>query len=84
MLFRSIWTTALQKEVPRDSLSRVSAFDGMGSLSLRPLGLAIAAPVADWLGLTRALEIFAGLSAVAIVATLFVPQVWNMQFSDNS
>ena len=83
-LWGAIWTTALQKEVPRDSLSRVSAFDGMGSLSLRPLGLAIAAPLADWLGLTLALEIFAGISAVAIAATLFVPQVWNMQFSENS
>jgi predicted MFS family arabinose efflux permease len=83
-LWGAIWTTALQKEVPRDSLSRVSAFDGMGSLSLRPLGLAIAAPVADWLGLTHALEIFAGISAVAIAATLVVPQVWNMQFSENS
>jgi fucose permease len=83
-LWGAIWTTALQKEVPRDSLSRVSAFDGMGSLSLRPLGLAIAAPVANWLGLTHALEIFAGISAVAIAATLVVPQVWNMQFSENS
>jgi predicted MFS family arabinose efflux permease len=83
-LWGAIWTTALQKEVPRDSLSRVSAFDGMGSLSLRPLGLAIAAPVANWLGLTHALEIFAGISALAIAATLVVPQVWNMQFSENS
>jgi predicted MFS family arabinose efflux permease len=83
-LWGAIWTTALQKEVPRDSLSRVSAFDGMGSLSLRPLGLAIAAPVANWLGLTRALEIFAGISAVAVAATLVVPQVWNMRFSENS
>ena len=83
-LWGAIWTTALQKEVPRDYLSRVSAFDGMGSLSLRPLGLAIAAPVANWLGLTRALEIFAGISAVAVAATLVVPQVWNMRFSENS
>ncbi len=83
-LWGAIWTTALQKEVPRDSLSRVSAFDGMGSLSLRPLGLAIAAPLAAWLGITHTLEIFALLSAVATGATLLVPQVRNMQFSDNS
>jgi len=83
-LWGAIWTTALQKEVPRDSLSRVSAFDGMGSLSLRPLGLAIAAPMAQWLGLTHTLEIFAVLSAVATGATLIVPQVRNMQFSENS
>lgn len=83
-LWGAIWTTALQKEVPRDSLSRVSAFDGMGSLSLRPLGLAIAAPMAEWLGLSHTLEIFAVVSAVIIAMTLFVPQVRNMQFTENS
>lgn len=83
-LWGAIWTTALQKEVPRDSLSRVSAFDGMGSLSLRPLGLAIAAPLADTMGITNALYLFVGISAVAVAATLFVPQVWNMQFTENS
>jgi predicted MFS family arabinose efflux permease len=83
-LWGAIWTTALQKEVPRDSLSRVSAFDGMGSLSLRPLGLAIAAPMADWLGLFHTLVILAALSAVVIGLTLLVPQVRNMQFTDNS
>ena len=83
-LWGAIWTTALQKEVPRDSLSRVSAFDGMGSLSLRPLGLAIAAPMAAWLGLTHTLEILALLAAIFTGLTLVVPQVRNMQFTDNS
>ncbi len=83
-LWGAIWTTALQKEVPRDSLSRVSAFDGMGSLSLRPLGLAIAAPMANWLGLDHTLVILAILSGVVTLLTLAVPQVWKMQFSENS
>ena len=83
-LWGAIWTTALQKEVPRDSLSRVSAFDGMGSLSLRPLGLAIAAPMAQWLGLTHTLEVLAALSAIVTALTLLVPQVWKMQFTANS
>ena len=83
-LWGAIWTTALQKEVPRDSLSRVSAFDGMGSLSLRPLGLAIAAPLANWLGLGRTLTALAVLSAVVTGLTLMVPQVWKMQFTENS
>lgn len=83
-LWGAIWTTALQREVPREALSRVSAFDGLGSLLLRPVGLAIAAPMADWLGITRTLEILAVLSAVVIIVTLAVPQVWKMQFSENS
>ena len=83
-LWGAIWTTALQKEVPRESLSRVSAFDGMGSLSLRPLGLAIAAPMANWLGLTHTLYLLAGLSAIVTLMALAVPQVWKMQFTENS
>lgn len=80
-LWGAIWGTALQKEVPREALSRVSAFDAFGSVLFRPIGLIIAAPMAEWLGLTQTLEIFAGVTAVAIVATLLVPEVWKMQLS---
>jgi len=83
-LWGALWNTAMQKEVPEEFLSRVSAFDGLGTLSLRPVGLAIAAPVAAWLGLRTSLELFAGISALVIVAILAVPEVRQMQFSENS
>jgi MFS family permease len=38
-----LWFTALQQEVPEESLSRVSAFDHLGSFTLRPVGYTIAA-----------------------------------------
>jgi hypothetical protein len=83
-LWGAIWTTALQREVPREALSRVSAFDGLGSMIFSPVGLAIAAPMAEWIGITRTLEIFSVLSAVVIAATLAVPQVWKMQLTADS
>ncbi|MEN9324288.1 MAG: hypothetical protein RL414_42, partial [Actinomycetota bacterium] len=83
-LWGAIWTTALQREVPREALSRVSAFDGLGSMIFSPVGLAIAAPMAEWIGITRTLEIFSVLSAVVIAATLCVPQVWKMQLTADS
>ena len=83
-LWGAIWGTALQKEVPREALSRVSAFDAFGSVLLRPVGLIIAAPMAEWIGVTRTLEIFAGVSVVAIVASLVVPEVWKMQLTESS
>ena len=83
-LWGAIWGTALQKEVPREALSRVSAFDAFGSVLLRPVGLIIAAPMVDWIGLTQTLEIFAGVSVVAIVASLVVPDVWKMQLTESS
>ena len=50
-LWGTLWSTALQRKVPRDSLSRVSSFDAMGSMMFRPVGLAIAALFQPCLGL---------------------------------
>ena len=78
-LWSSLWSTAFQRTIPREALSRASAFDGLGTMSLRPLGLAISAPLVSWLGLTRTLEIFSGISAVVIVAVLSTPAVRKME-----
>ena len=83
-LWGAIWSTALQREVPKEALSRVSAFDGMGSLLFRPLGLMLAAPLSEWIGIRSALVFFAVLAFVVIIVGLSVPEVWKMQFSDNS
>ena len=83
-LWGAIWGTALQREVPKEALSRVSAFDGMGSLLFRPLGLMLAAPLSEWIGIRSALIIFASIALVLIIFPLFVPEVWKMQLSENS
>ncbi len=83
-LWGSIWTTALQRLVPRDSLSRVSAFDAMGSTLFRPVGLAVAAPLAGVLGIGPTLKYAAALSFVIAIGTLFFPEVRNMQFDSRS
>ena len=79
-LWGTIWSTALQRLVPRESLSRVSSFDAMGSMMFRPIGLAIAAPLANSIGITRSLEIGAALSLVIAIGTLAFADVRNMQF----
>ena len=58
-LWGTLWNTALQRKVPRDSLSRVSSFDAMGSMMFRPIGLAIAAPLSTLLGIENFLQILA-------------------------
>ena len=78
-LWGSIWNTALQQRVPRESLSRVSAYDGMGSMLFRPIGLAIAGPLSLWIGVDKTLYFGAGLVAIAIALTLFVPEVRNLR-----
>ena len=78
-LWGSLWGTAFQRTIPREALSRASAFDGMGTMLLRPVGLAIAAPLASVLGVGHCILIFAGISLVVVVIMLLVPSVRHMQ-----
>jgi len=81
-LWGTLWYTALQRKVPIDSLSRVSAFDAMGSMMFRPAGLAIAAPLSTLVGIENFLQILAAITVVAIVVPLLHPQVRNMSYED--
>ena len=78
-LWGTIWFTAMVRQVPRESLSRVAAFDAMGSFLLRPVGLIIAGPFIAWLGIPRAMESLALFSAVVVGLVLLSPSVRNMQ-----
>lgn len=46
-LFDVLWRTALAERVPPKALSRVSAYDWVGSLVFLPLGFLLAGPIAD-------------------------------------
>ena len=87
-LWGTMWGTAFQRTIPREALSRASAFDGLGTMLLRPVGLAIAAPLAGVFGVSHTMLIFAGISLLVIGILLTLPAVWNMQldptFSENS
>ena len=82
-LWGTIWSTALQRKVPRDSLSRVSSFDAMGSLMFRPIGLAIAAPLSTLLGIENFIYILAVITVFAIVLPLFNSEVRNMSYEES-
>jgi len=78
-LWGTLWSTELQRNVPRDSLSRVSSFDVMESLMFRPIGLAIATPL---LGIEKFIYILAVITVFAIILPLFNRSVRNMKYSD--
>jgi predicted MFS family arabinose efflux permease len=59
----AMWETTLQEHVPEAALSRVSAYDWMGSMVLRPAGLAAVGPIASVVGVKAAL-VGAGLMGV--------------------
>lgn len=78
-LFMVFWMTALQTNVPRDSLSRVMAYDAMGSLMFGPIGLALAGPLIATVGLQTGFLIAAGVALAAILASLLSSSVRNLR-----
>jgi Na+/melibiose symporter-like transporter len=52
-IFGVLWDTAMQQEIPPEKLSRLYAYDMLGSLALTPLALAAVGPISAAIG-TRA------------------------------
>jgi Major Facilitator Superfamily len=71
-LFAVWWETALAQRIPPQLLSRVSAWDWMGSLALLPAGYLLAGPAARWLGAVPVL-IGGGLLGLAMFALGLLP-----------
>jgi hypothetical protein len=69
------WMVALQQEIPDELMSRVSAYDTVGSMALTPLGTALAGPAAGALGLDGALFACAAVTLLLAAAALLVPEV---------
>ena len=71
-----MWDTAMQQQIPQDRLSRVYSYDALGSFVCIPIGLSVAGPLSDLLGVTATL-VFAGL--VTVVATGLVLLVHDVR-----
>ena len=69
------WFTAMQTNIPRDALSRVSAYDAMGSLMFGPIGLAISGPLIVSVGANEAFLIAAAVATAAILGSLLFRSV---------
>ncbi len=75
----TLWFTALQENVPDHLIARVSSFDWMGSTALRPIGLAIVAPIAAVVGPAMVLIVAAAVTAGAIVGVTAQPSVRRLR-----
>ncbi|HEX2057565.1 MAG TPA: MFS transporter [Actinomycetota bacterium] len=64
------WATLLQKFVPPNLLGRVTSTDWLVSLSLQPLGVALAVPVATWIGVPGAFAAGAAITIAVMTAGL--------------
>jgi MFS family permease len=68
--FNATWQSVVQREVPRESLSRVTSYDLFGSFALGPVGFALGGLLAEPLGPSTAL-LLAGLAMAALSVFLW-------------
>jgi MFS family permease len=78
-VFGVYWYTALHEHVAPEALSRVSAYDALGSIGISPIGLVAAGPIADLIGVNATLWIGVLLVVVPTAVVLFVPEVRNLR-----
>ena len=78
-VFSVNWATTMQQEIPPAMLSRLSAYDALGSLALAPAGTAVAGPLASIFGTPAVLTTGGILIVLLTAAVLLVPEVRHMQ-----
>jgi hypothetical protein len=74
-VFEVNWITAMQQQIPAALLSRVSAYDILGSIGLSPVGTILAGPLAIAIGVTAVLAGGGGIIVASTLALLCVPEV---------
>jgi MFS family permease len=77
-IFGVQWETALQQHVPNEALARVSAYDGLGSIVLMPIGYAVVGPVSETYGAEATLWGSAVFLVVLTALTLVSRDVRNL------
>lgn len=83
-VFNAMWFTAQHRLVPASELSRVTSWDLLGSMALRPVGLALVGPVAAAWGLSTTLYGAAALDVALTLAILAVPSVRNLSYESRA
>ena len=78
-LFDIWWHTALAERVPPHMLSRVTAYDWMGSLALLPIGYVLAGPLGEALGAVLVLSVGSAIALAALAGALAVRDVRELR-----
>jgi MFS family permease len=73
------WETALAERIPPHLLSRVSAYDWMGSLALLPLGYVVSGVVGDAIGAAQTLALGSVVCLVALGLGLLPQQTRTLR-----
>jgi MFS family permease len=77
-----VYESALQLRIAPDKLSRVSAYDWMGSMACLPLGYALAGPVAGLIGISTTLWIGAAWIVATTAIVVALPEIRDFRLRD--
>jgi hypothetical protein len=81
-VFGVLWDTSLQQQIPHDVLSRVYSYDALGSFVCIPIGMSVAGPIADAVGVRGALLLAGAVVVAATVPVLCVHDVRHLRRTD--
>ncbi len=74
-LFFTLWDTTIQEQVPGEATARVASYDWGTSVGLMPIGLALAGPLGELLGVHAAMRWGSLAGVVAALVCLSIPAV---------
>lgn len=82
-LFSVWWETALAQRIPPEALSRVSAYDWMGSLALLPVGYVLVGALAEQVGPSGVMAVGGILSALLVLPGLLPRETRELRRLDD-
>ena len=69
----------MQSVVPPDMQGRVMSLLSSAAMAMSPLGLLVAGPISDWLGIRTWYWISGGLTLFMGIGALFIPAIMNLE-----
>lgn len=79
MVGMSVWESTLQRQIPEETISRVSSYDWFGSFVVYPIGLAIWGPISGIVGVSGALWLAFGIFAALIILIVASPDTRGLR-----
>jgi MFS family permease len=77
-VFVTLWESTIQREIPTHLLSRVAAYDWLGSYALTPVGFIMAALLSSRIGARHTLILAASWAVLSSAVVLAMPSVRRM------
>jgi MFS family permease len=74
-----LYETTVAQHIPQEALSRVTAYDWLGSLALEPIGLALVGPLAAGIGIPTTLWLGTLVMTLCLLAVIAVPSVRRLE-----